>query len=85
MSISSIGGPLPAIAPAESGKTAKTDDSAQKAAEKAQAEAKAAAERESTKSKPKARANDDVPKGFKPEVASANLANLLHSTLTTFV
>jgi hypothetical protein len=60
-----------------SDKPAKADDGAAKAAA-----AKAAAEAAKPKAKAKAEDNDDEPpKGFKPEVASQALANLL-STFT---
>jgi sRNA-binding protein len=72
--------PAPSAAPA-SPSTAKADEAAKRAEAQAKAEEKAAAEREAAKPKAKRKENDDVPKGFKPEAASEQLAALLTSTL----
>jgi hypothetical protein len=85
MAIASFGGFSPAPAAASFDKPAKTDRSDKPAKADKAAAAKAAAEAaEAAKPKAKAKAednDDEPPKGFKPEVASQALANLL-STFT---
>lgn len=77
-----IGNSFCAPAAPEKPATGKSDEAAKQQAEaQAKAEQKAAQEREAAKAKHKDK-DDEVPKGFNPEAASANLAALLSSTLS---
>jgi hypothetical protein len=69
------------VSAARSAPAPRADGDAQRAAAQAKAEAKAAEEREAAKQKAKKPNDEAVPKGFKPEAASASLAALLSSTI----